>query len=264
MAISAPESRKTHIVRLWGENKRGERLDDMHADLERMDVIKSAMQLPPDRQWQGVQQKILWDDDPTKDNYSPDGPASRLVDYIKLCDPETQDVNDPEEFIKIPVIRGMKSQGGSGQGEGFMDRFLTAVDNAQLQSAREVEVRRTVHYDTNIDDAAQAAIDDDPALKAYVVDSQDYARDDNSKDDSQYIEQEIPTYLKHKGNSLVVQALGGQTKLLNQYLIDESEPATQKIAGNNGINPPYRLDPFQNIVNVNFGGLAVEFFDRRT
>jgi hypothetical protein len=31
------------------------------------------------------------------------------------------------------------------------------------------------------------------------------------------------------------------------------------------VNPPWRLSPIQNIVNINFGeGLAVEFFDGET
>ena len=50
--------------------------------------------------------------------------------------------------------------------------------------------------------------------------------------------------------------------LKNQYLIDESDPAQFDQVGPNNINPPYRLDPFQNIINVNLGGLAVEFGDR--
>jgi hypothetical protein len=42
---------------------------------------------------------------------------------------------------------------------------------------------------------------------------------------------------------------GRQTKLLNDYLIDESEGDAGEITGEGDINPPYRLDPFQNIVN---------------
>jgi hypothetical protein len=35
-------------------------------------------------------------------------------------------------------------------------------------------------------------------------------------------------------------------------------------AGPGGINPPYRLDPLQNIINISWGGegLAVEFHDK--
>lgn len=49
---------------------------------------------------------------------------------------------------------------------------------------------------------------------------------------------------------------GQQTKLLNRYLIDESEPAKLDVIGANGLNPPWRLDPYQNIVNVKFKTLV--------
>lgn len=263
MATNAPESRKTHVTRIFGTNKDGDRLDDIWADVERMDVIKNAMQIPPDHQWVGAQRKLRWCDDPTSDDYSAEGTPSRLTVVMKVCDPEgNDDVNDPDEWIPIRVIKGMRSKGGCGEGmgEGSMDRFLNQVTNEELQSARQVKVRRIVHHDTNIDDAAQAAADADPELKEYVVDSKNYTRDEESKDTSQYVEHEIPLFIKHKGNTLIVEAMGRQTKLLNQYLIDESEDATLEITGEGGINPPYRLDPFQNIINVSFG-LAAEFFD---
>ncbi len=53
--------------------------------------------------------------------------------------------------------------------------------------------------------------------------------------------------------------LGRQTKLLNDYLIDESDPAKGEVIGVSGINPPYQLDPFQNIVNCQFAGEKAVF-----
>ena len=125
------------------------------------------------------------------------------------------------------------------------------------------------HYDTNIDDRAQSAFDDDETLKAYVVAGKDYTRDNSTKDDGQHVEHEVIKYLeKHfqrgsvrdwRRKSKAVQLL-----LKNQYLIDESDAATlDKVAarndgglvGPNGWNPPYRLDPFQNITNVKFRSL---------
>ena len=32
--------------------------------------------------------------------------------------------------------------------------------------------------------------------------------------------------------------------------------------GETKIDPPYRLDPLQNIINISWGGLAVEFGDK--
>lgn len=250
---NAPRSRKTHITRIVGTNRDGERLDHIWVDVERMDIVKSAMQIPPHFQWQGVQRKLRWCDDPDGDDYSPTGPSSRLTEVVKVCDPETEDVDDPDEWVPVRVIRGMRSRGGSSelQGQGFMDRFVKLVTDADLESSRVVEFRRIPHYDTNIDDLAQAAFDADQSRKEYVVPGELYVKT-GVKDEDQYVEHEVITFLKHKGNNRDVDGLGRQTKLRNQYLIDESDPASFEIVGSKGFNPPYRLDPFQNIVNCQF------------
>ncbi|WP_338688277.1 hypothetical protein V5279_23500 [Bradyrhizobium sp. 26S5] len=262
---NAPESRKTHISRIFGTNKQGERLSDVYADMERTDIAKSKANMPGKLWSQGLQHRFRWCDDPNADDYAADGTPSREIEIIKLCDPESEeDVNDPEQWIPIKVIKafrprvetGTEDNGGSGMG-----RFLNAT-NEMLQSSREVEVRRVVRYETNYDDIIDAAAEANPGLLEYVIPSDDYQKDLTTKgDQGDYIEYEVPTYLKHKGNANEVMGLGGQTKLLNQYLIDESEAPEGKVVGANGLNPPYRLDPFQYIVNVNFGGLAVEFPD---
>lgn len=254
-----PESRRTHITRILGVDRKGNRLDDVYADMERIDVIKSR------DTGQGIQRKLQWCDDPDSDNYFRDGTPSRITDTIKLCDVESEkDVNDPDEWIPISAIKGVKSSGGSGQGDRFMDRFLEAATGDDASTSRIFEVRRTIHYDTNIDDAAQAAFDADPERIHYVVTSENYKRDEDdpeARDKGQYLEHEILQYVKSNGNTLETSGADFQTKLLNQYLIDQSENATQEIVGANGINPPYRLDPFQSIINVSWGGLAVEFPD---
>ncbi|MGF6309944.1 hypothetical protein ABIB82_004059 [Bradyrhizobium sp. i1.8.4] len=259
MPTNAPETRKTHVTRIFGTNKNGDRLDSMWADVERMEVVKSASQEAPDKQWQGTQRKLKWSDDPNADDYSPDGTPSRLFDTVKLCDP-TGDVNDPDEWIPIKVIRSMRSLGGDGIGQGFQDRFLNSAEDDDAKTARIVEVRRIVHCDTNWDSIVQDAADADPSLREYVIPSSDYNKDTSTKDTDQYAEHEIITYLKHKGNVDELSGLGRQTKLLNQYMIDESEDATQKVVGANGINPPYRLDPYQNIVNVQLTPTVIVVF----
>ncbi|MBP1297469.1 hypothetical protein [Bradyrhizobium elkanii] len=254
-----PETRKTHITRILGTNRAGDRLDDVWADIERIDVIKSR------ENGQGVQRKLHWCDDPDADDYARDGNPARITEIIKLCDVENEtDPNDPEVWIPIRVIKGMKSAGGSGQGDHFMDRFLDAANGDSSETSRVFEVRRFVHHDTNIDVAAQAAFNANPQRTEYVVRSEDYVRnvdDPEARDASQYLEHEVVTYVKGRGNSLDTSGVNRQSKLLNDYLFDLSENATQKVVGSNGTNPPYRLDPFQNIRNVNFGGSAVEFPD---
>lgn len=262
---NAPESRKTHITRIFGTNKNRERLEDVYVDIERMDIVKSAHQVPPDLQWQGVQRQFRWCDDPNADDYNPDGTASRILETLKVCDVESEDdVSNPEEWIPIEVNKGIKSRSETGtevNGGGAMDRFLASVTADELQTARKFVVRRTVHKETNYDDIIDAAAEADPSLLMYVIPADQYQKDDSTRDKDQYIEQEIITYLKSSGSTYIVNGQDSQTQLLNQYLIDESEDATGEVIGPNGFNPAWRLDPYQTIVNVSFGGLAVEFFD---
>lgn len=262
---NAPQSRKTHITRIFGTNRAGERLEDVWADLERMDVVKSAQQLPPALQWQGVQRKFRWCDDPNGDDYAPDGTPSRILEILKLCDVENEDnIDDPAEWIPIKVVKGIRSRAETGtedNGGGAMDRFLASVTAEELQTARRVTVRRIVHYDTNYDDIIAAAAAADSSLREYVIPAENYIKDEASRDKDQYAEHEIILALKTKANHGDVSGQGGQTQLLNQYLIDESEDASGEIVGARGYNPAWRLDPYQNIVNIAFGGLAVEFLD---
>lgn len=254
---NAPPTRKTHVIRIVGTNKAGDVLQDIWADVERMDIIKSATQLS-NIDWQGHQKKLRWMDDPDTDEYDPDGNPARKTEIIKVCDPESQNVDDPDEWIPIPVIKSMRSRGAGGNidGLGTMDRFRTGIDNDPTPTTRIVEVRRIPHYDTNIDDRAQAAFDADQSRKAYVVPGVDYEKNAGTKDDAQYVEHEIIKFIKHRTNETNPE-IGGvnrgrQTKLRNQYLIDESDDAKLDTTGASGINPPYRLDPYQNIVNVKF------------
>lgn len=268
MATNKPETRKTHITRIFGTNKEGDRLDDVWADVERMDLVKSATQVPNTNplapmQWQGYQRKFRWCDDPNGDDYEKDGTPSRKHEILKVCDPENEDdVDDPEEWIPIKVIKGLRARvetGTQDNGGTAQERFLASVTADELRTARVVETRKIVHYDTNIDDAAQAAFDS--GQDAYVVSSEEYEKDESTKEDDQYVDHEIITYLKHKGNAAEVSGIGRQTKLLNRYLLDENDAAQGDVVGKNGFNPPYRLDPYQNIVNIKFGPTAVKFYD---
>lgn len=232
-------------------------LSHIWVDVERMEIVKSATQLI-DNDWQGFQKKLRWMDDPAADDFEPDGNPARNIEIVKICDPNGN-VDDPDEWVPVHIIKSMKSRGGGGSvnGQGTMDRFQTGLDNDDPSvTTRIFEVRKIPHYDTNIDDAADNAFTSDPSLTMFVVPGDEYEKDLRTKDDSQFVEHEILTYLKHRTNETSKIASSGvnrgrQTKLLNQYLIDESDaPDDNAALGMSGINPPYRLDPYQNIINV--------------
>jgi hypothetical protein len=241
---NAPTSRTTHVIRICGTNANRDVLQDFWADVERIDGAHYTTQI--DGQWQGVQYKLKWRDDPNGDDYVADGTTidgwARNVEQIKLCSADEPDQTNPTEWIPINVIKSFKTK---ASGQGSVIRHL----NDDLTDAREVTVVRVVHYDTSIDDAAQAVFDADATVQAYVAQGPDYTRDDTTKDDSQCIEYQIITSLKSVSRAGYQ---GVVRKMQNQYLIDESDPS-QDPPSDTGINPPWRLDPYQNIINVNFG-----------
>ena len=125
-----------------------------------------------------------------------------------------------------------------------------------LDAQRKVNPRRIFHYDTSIDQAAQSAFNGNATLKAYVAKGKDYQRDDSTKEEGQYVEHEVVKRLEKHINAEAWSSGGDnqqvQLRLRNQYLINESVDATLDKLGPNNRNPPYRIDPFQNIVNVRF------------
>lgn len=248
MGIGTPDTRKTHIVRIFFVDRDGNRIDGKWIDVERIDVAKGATQVAPDMQWQGYQRILRWRDDPNDESYQPEGTPSRKHEVIKVCGPD-DNFDDPDEFANLRVIRGMRNAqetGTAANGGSAQERFL-AQDVLAGDNERVVEVRKVVHYDTNIDDLVQAALDADPTLLEYVVPTEEYERDTSTKDTDQYVEQEFITVLRSRGNTNDVNALGRETRLLNEYLIDMHEPPDSG-------RPAYKLDPYQNIVNCSIGG----------
>lgn len=267
MATNKPPTRTTHIIRIFGTNADGDILSDIWADVERIDQAKTVLWGEVGTTYQGYQRRLKWCDDPNGANYEPNGNPARTEVIIKVCDPTSDDFDNPEEWIPIRSIKQMKSVNSYNNYEGEQDRHL----NSELNQSRVFEARRIVHYDTNIDEDAQLAAENGQSV--YVVSSDFYEKDTETRDEDQYIEHEIVKSIRSLGNAVKPSTppnhpgqmdsgnQGRQTALLNNYLIDESEPAKQEEMGTAGINPPYRLDLYQNIININMGSLAVEFFE---
>jgi hypothetical protein len=258
-----PDSRKTHIIRIFGTNQNGDLLSDIWADLERIDQAHVTSQ-SPESQWQGIVEKFRWVDDPNANDYNPDGNQSRKQVLVKLCSPDEPDQSNPAEWIPIQVVKSMRTLENDNviQGQwGAVTLHKNDDPNLDVTNTRKVSVRKISHYDTNIDDDAQAAATN--GNTAYVVSSDQYTKDLTTKDDSQFVNHEVILAYKSRnsGDSRTGSGddQGMQVKLKNQYLIDDSDdPDSDAIVGDNNFNPPWRLDPYQNIVNVQLGG-ATEF-----
>jgi hypothetical protein len=221
--------------------------------------------------------KFTWRDDPqdtsNKNNYraedntdeNEDG-SSRSTVVMKICSPEEEDYENPEEWIPVRCMSRIRMVESEEQAHMSVKKFLTKLLTSNREN-RKVVYRRICHYDTSIDEDAQKAFDEDPTLKAYVAQAYHYARDDETKDEEQYVEVELLKEVMKRDN--LHRMSGGSeqqtfVKFKNQYLIDESDDAKldPEEMGENEMNPPYRLDPFQNIININLGGMAVEFGEK--
>ena len=184
---NAPKGRKTHVVRLVGTNKDGDVLQNVWVDVERIDqlTIRTQTSLPQfniENQYQEVGIKLKWRDDPqnadtyiAEDDLSADAGTGRKHEIVKVCSPDEDDLKNPSEWVAVKTIVHIDmDQQGIGTSQ---KRFIAEAVDAK---ARKVSKRRMYHYDTNIDDDAQSAFDDDETLKAYVVAGKDYTRDNST------------------------------------------------------------------------------------
>ena len=255
---------KVHITRILGTNKAGDILPDIWADVERVENFTVVTQLAG--QYQKIVYKFRWRDDPDEEYYRAEDDISEDENLtstetiiLKVCSPDESDLNDPVEWIPVRVIKRLRMLEG-GEGGMASKNFLSD----QLTKDLGVRLRRIYHYDTSMDDKAGAAFAD-PTRKAYVERAYLYAKDDETKDEGQYIECEIVTHILKYENAHESYSGADQkvyVNFKNQYLIDESEPAKLEKLGNQDKNPPYRLDPFQNIINCQFAfNVIVVFVD---
>lgn len=272
MFLNSPDTRKTHVIRIFGTNRAGDILKEMWLDVERMDewyivnsgdgIVQSQGGNPVGSMMgQLMPQTMKWQDDPQSDRYLEDGNDTRDTTILKICDPTvTTDFDDPDEWIPLRVNDRIIRANSRDNFQKYVEHFQNTVEN----QSRKFTNKRVIHRDTNIDDAADAV---DDGVKAYVVDladdnKQQYEMIDGTEDTSQYVEFSVLEEIGH-ANTNDASRVGGGTdrkyKLLNQYLLDMFEDAKLEEVGSSGINPPYLLDPYQNIVNVNWGSVTEQF-----
>ena len=277
--------RKVHVTRIFGTNKKKEILHDIWVDVERFDNFTRHTQdttttfakLNNKHHFQKVLAKFNWRDNPNitammpnkyraeDDESEEEDRSSRATVVRKICSPDETDLEDPSEWVPVRCITRIRKRESENDKKDHMAvrKFLTKILKA-ARGNRKVWFRRIYHYETTIDKDVEKAIKEDPSLKAYVVYGYQYEKDLDSKDEEQYAEVELVKEL-FKRDNLHGMSNGSEQKTFikfkNQYLAEESEQAKFKEMGENDINPPYRLDPFQNIINVNWTSLAVEFGD---
>ena len=246
------EIRLTHTIRLFGTNKDFDVLQDVWVDIERIDVFHTNEQM--DGHWQGVFYRLYWIDDPEDPEYNggDNGNGARMVGFKKICSPDEKDQEKPEQWIPVGINMEMTWNEVDKDGNNLQSCQGNRNDAENL--ARVVGARRVSHHDTLIDDAVDSLTSQDPTLRAVVVPSDKYNFIDNTKDDGDYVETmyATQTYIASSTDS----GTGNQKdqniefNLKNDYVLNFTDEAKGPANENHGFDPPWLLDPFQNIVNV--------------
>jgi hypothetical protein len=236
--------RKSHIKRIFGKRKStipggppDEDAPDVYVDMLRIDTMDTV-------EWPGAQENqinLQWKDAPGED-----GNPGRRMGNVRLIDPEETNRDDPAVWIDLPVIERMTLVRHPGAQEQVTSFQPSSADPQadELETARRVAIRRVTHAESNVD----AQLDD----SGYLADEGDYTRKADTIDDTQYLDVEIiesyPSTL-HQGPS--------PQEVLVSLVNDDLKEMFSAPPGDAKRNP-VRLDPFQNIVNVQWGGGATE------
>lgn len=265
--------RRSHIKRIFRDD---DPESDQWVDVERLDVLVfiSRIKYP----WR----KKVWAFD--WGSFDPDGLD---VDGNKIPKKKVQDPNDDSDpndenasVVKVPVRAVVVvGTGKAGQYQEYKHYFV----NDDSCKTRETHSRRIYHHDI-----AEGGLDD---RNNPPRDPEDYFNSLSDQDEGQFVDVEILD--RYWTNEVDGRGPHGERKtaawqekkwlinsdtdrLLRDPLLesdkvnlegfkDISNPSGGEggeVAGSVTIDPPWRLDPLQNIVNVSWGGLlAVEFYE---
>ncbi|WP_375764111.1 hypothetical protein ACE10X_06995 [Bradyrhizobium sp. Pha-3] len=233
----ADDERKTHIFRVIGKtlDETGQVVDEPSAylDIERSEYFKLVEGGGPD--WKQTNVRLKWYMDDTGKVPNP----SRETTTRKIIPPDEEDPDKPSVWFEVDTIDRIKIQDAD-------QVIYHSFDNSAENMGRKVAVRRIVNYETTVDD-------DYP--EGGVIPKEDYQKKASTKDKEQYLDFEFVQKRAFRDADQVY-----AISYNNQPLIDAAEMPDRSYSPGQ-INPPWRLDPLQNIVNVNFGSLAVEFSD---
>jgi hypothetical protein len=244
---SGGPTRKTHIKRIY---KNDDPDTGLWVDIERIDELTYTS---------GVgfaQQTKVWTFDWS--SFDPNGDG---VSKKKIQDPnDNTDPDDPDAaVIEVPVRDQLVvTQGTGAQYQQYTHFFANDASN----SSRETHSRRVYHYDVPDDQ-----LDEN---KSPPRDPEEYLNALGDKDDSQYLDVEILDAFSTNENEN--RDSHGQLKpsvwqekkwlvnntgvLLQDRDGDISHDSAIKNPADGVIDPPWRLDPLQNIVNLQMQRLA--------
>jgi hypothetical protein len=247
------DQRVSHIKRLFGKSRAstdgGDPTDnfDIYADVLRADLIPFVIREG------GKEQNLTinWEE------LLADGNQSRKITIQKITDPKNppDDPDNPTDYIPVPVIDSMVVV---DNGQEYQFFFKNKVDPENpTATSRDVSLRRVKSVETNLDaiDPAELSksipIDDgsgDP--NSYVVTSTDARDNPDVNAIDQYLDAEV--IKSHVGVNSQRRS-EEQTIWQNQVLLDDERfPKSPEFDDNGLPTKRIRVDPLQNIVNVQF------------
>jgi hypothetical protein len=245
----APIVQVRHVKRIPGKAKSGAKVITVPGawiDVERDDEVITQEGSGVD--YQKTKTKLQWylDDDGNEPN------GKRKTHTLKVI-PTDADPEDPYLWWEIDANDAITVV-------DFDQKITRRFDNSKDNTKRRArsKVRRVVHSDT--------PYDDDPAYENGGV-IRDYQKTPDTKDPDQHLDVEIvggyvfddyrvdkhqtPPQFEHWQRTLAERDI--------DRLIEDTEEPADKSYADDEINPPYRLDPFQRIVNVQVGELDYQW-----
>lgn len=228
------DKRECHIFRVIGQSEKGPE-PGTYLDLLRADVYELVEGAGQEYKKTKVRLKWYLDDAGKVPN------PARETKKVRIVLADEEDPEHPKLWFEVDIVEKIKIVDN--------DQVIwLSFDNSADNRGRKVKVRRTVHQDTTIDD--------DPTYdEGGVIPFDQYQKIKDTKDEDTYIDHEIITKRPFLDFDQIYAIAYN-----NQPLIDATEEPDTSY-GEGQINPPWRLDPLQTIINCS-GGFTVEFLDK--
>jgi hypothetical protein len=265
--------RKAHVYRIYATDDNGNVTDDgVYLDVMRIDKIDFLESLGNFDSGPGLERTygISWGDD-TPGSWS----ANRKYRMLEVDEPSSTSgsggAGGSGPFVNIPMIERMNFdfRGATGQAglEGHTGQLVLWVfknepDSVSPTGRKETALRITNNDLANKIDFPKPTVGDkNPSTRQGAgIAWEDYvqALGDGTIDDGQYVDVLVTDRFNIRFPPPIYQGV------MISYGMKQKQPGVEDLfkqsPNGSGIHT-YRIDPFQCIVNVSWGGLAVEFGD---
>ncbi|WP_409188461.1 hypothetical protein [Bradyrhizobium sp. RDM4] len=220
----APKGRESHVKQIPAKTRdaAGNVVDEPSSWIDVRRIQKNQVVQGSGKDYQKTTQKLKW----YEDVEGLIGNRDWKFTPIKIIPPD-EDPDNPQLWFEVDVVDEYTVIDND-------QRIARKFDNADENRRRKVTPRRVTHFDT--------PADDDPAYANGGI-IKDYKKTKGTEDQDQYLDYEVVGKFARVDNDQRT-----IVSLQNDYLVKQTREPDQDYGG--AINPPWRLDPLQNIVNV--------------